>query len=341
MKAVRFEQYGDPTQVLRLVDSPAPTADHPESVLVRVVAASLNPLDWHLVTGVPYIARPSLGFRPRTTGLGVDVAGVVEEVGSSVTGLAPGDAVFGMIGPEPGGSGMRLGSVAELVAVRERDLVPIPDGVSFAQAAGVGVAATTAWRALARTAETGPGDRVLVNGATGGVGSFAVQIAVARGAEAIAVCSTAKTDLARELGASVVVDYTTTDATEPSTTGGPVDVVLDNAGARSPADWRSVLSRDGTYIANFGRKTNRVVGPLGAMLRIGLLGLGDSRRWRVLSAETDREQLLAVTALLESGELRTVVGDTVDLVDAPAAMQRIADGHGRGKLIVRVREGLS
>lgn len=334
MKAMKFERYGDPTTVLSLVDVAPPHIESDDGVVVRVASAALNPADWHVITGVPYIARAQMGLRPRTDGLGLDLAGVVEHIGPAVTDLVPGDRVFGMVGPAPGTSTMRLGAVAELVAVREGDLVRMPDGVGFDEAAAVGVAGTTALRGLTDVAGVGAGQRVLVNGASGGVGSFAVQIAVALGAEVVGVCSTPKVQLVRDLGARHVIDYTRDDA---SAWPGPVDVVLDNVGDRSPRTWRDVLAPDGTFVANFGRKSHRVVGPFGAMLAMAVLGRWSSQRFVMLPSRTDRRELERLAAMMAAGELHPVVGHTVDLVDAAAAMQLVADGHARGKIVVRVQ----
>ena len=232
MQAIRITRYGRPE--LTSVDLPVPKDDE---VLVRVHAASVNPLDWHSMTGTPYLMRFQFGLRtPKEHALGTDVAGVVESVGTAVTRFRPGDAVFGA----------RTGAFAEHVCVREAGiLVPKPDTVTFEDAAAVPVAALTALQALRDRGGVRPGHRVLVIGASGGVGTYAVQLAKIFGAEVTAVCSTRNLSLVRSIGADHVIDYTNTDFAAQSQT---YDVILDNIGTRSIADRRCVLAPGGILV---------------------------------------------------------------------------------------------
>jgi NADPH:quinone reductase-like Zn-dependent oxidoreductase len=249
MKAIAHHRFGlrDGLE-LREVDTPALTDD---GVLVRVRASSVNPAEWFVVTGRPYLARPAMGLRrPKDLVPGADFAGTVEAVGSAVTGLRPGDAVFG-------GSGS--GTLAEYLCVRET-VVPKPANLSFEQAAAVPTGAVTALQGLRDKGRIRPGQAVLINGASGGVGTFAVQLAKAFGAEVTGVCSTRNVELVRSLGADHVIDYTREDFTRG---GRRYDLLLDVAGSRSWPECRRVLHRDATLVVVGGPKTNRWLGPLG------------------------------------------------------------------------------
>ena len=333
MKAIRFDSYGPPEEVCELRDVPEPVPGR-HGMVVRVIAAGLNPADWHVITGTPRIARLKLGLRPRTSGLGSDLAGVVEEVATDITGYRPGDAVFGQLAPDPDGAPVTLGAVAERARVRPEDVQPLPEGVAFEEAAGVGIAGTTALRAI-RMGRVGPDSRVLVVGASGGVGHLAVQLAADRGAHVVGVCSTRNVDLVHSLGAAEVVDYT---AEQPTRIDGGFDLILDNAGSSSPRTWRRLLARDGTYLQNFGAKEHRWFGPLGAGLVTTALGTVGSRDMRVLPTRQDPEELAALATLLGEGRVRVVVGRTYALADAAAAMREVAGGHARGKIVITVQE---
>ncbi len=265
MKAAVRDRYGSPDVVeLREVEKPVATNDE---VLVRVRAASLNLADWYEVTGRPYVGRTQMGLRkPKTNRLGVDYAGTVEAVGRDVTEFRPGDEVFGG----------RNGAYAEYICAREeRAIVPKPANVTFEQAAAVPVAALTALQGLRDKGQVQHGQTVLINGASGGVGTFAVQIAKALGAQVTGVCSTRNVDLVRSLGADHVIDYTREDFTRSNRR---YDLMLDVAGSRSWSACRRVLSPQATLVIVGGTKTNRLFGPLGHVVKKYLAGLLSSRK---------------------------------------------------------------
>lgn len=335
MKAIGFDRYGDPADVLGLRDVPMPAVGD-DGILVRVRAAALNPADWHLVSGVPRLMRAQLGLRrPRVSGLGIDLAGRVEAVGPAVTSFQPGDDVYGVVDVLPGTAVHDLGSVAEYVRVTEGSVRRAPSTLTAAEAAAVPLAATTALRGLRDVAGVQPGQVVMVNGASGGVGTFAVQIARALGAEVVGVCSTRNVDLVRSLGAGHVVDYTRED---PTRVVDGVDVVLDNVGNHWPTAWRRVLRRDGTYLASFGRKERPVVGPLPRLLLAGVANLVVPQRLALLPSTWRADELEALTTLIESGQVTPVVDRTCTMADAPAAMAHLGTNRARGKVVVTVQE---
>ncbi len=326
MRAVVQDVYG-PAGVLRLdeVDRPALRDD---CVLVRVRAASVNPPDVAGMTGVPYIARPSFGLRrPRARVRGADLAGVVEAVGRDVSGLRVGDEVFGDAGP-------LAGTFAEVATVQADLLAPKPEWLTFEEAAAVPMSGLTALRALRDVAAVQPGQRVLVTGAGGGIGSFAVQIAKAMGAEVTAVCSTGKVGLVRELGADHVIDYTREDFTQRAER---YDVVFDNVLRHSLTQLVRVVEKDGTLIPNGGQFWKRWFGGAGVILIKGpLLSLAVTQRIRNVTLKRKREGLLDLTRLLESGRIKPVIGRTYKLSETPAALADFAAGHARGKLVIAV-----
>jgi NADPH:quinone reductase-like Zn-dependent oxidoreductase len=319
MKAIVGQRYGRPKVLeLRDVETPQPADDQ---VLVRVSASSVNPADWYAVTGfLP--ARMGNGLRrPKTTAVGGDVAGVVESVGAAVTTIRPGDEVFGTA----------TGAWAELAPAREIRLAPKPPGVSFAEAAAVPVAGCTALQALRDHGRVEPGQRVLVNGASGGVGTYAVQLAKAFGADVTAVCSTGNVELARSLGADRVVDYTRENFTR---IGEPHDLLLDIAGSRPLGALRRVLTPDGTVVVIGGRMTYRGLGPLphiGATLVMSKL-----RRRKVgfFVAKIQRDDLAYLGSLLEAGTVRSVIDRTYPLEQTADALAYLGEGHARGKIVV-------
>ena len=324
MKAIVRERYGAP-DVLELKDVDRPVVDD-DSVLVRVRAASINAYDWHMMRGAPFLARMGGGLRtPKDGAMGVDVAGQVEAVGKNVTQFRPGDEVFGA----------RHGSLAEYVRGTARSfLVPMPAGLTFEQAAAVNMAGTTALQGLRDKGQLKPGQRVLINGAAGGVGTFAVQIAKALGAHVTAVCSTRNVDMVRSLGADQVIDYTKADFTR---VGQRYDLILDVASSRSLSACRRVLGPSGILVvvgaAGGGRRMLPIVAHLlGAMIfsRIG------SQKMLPFLAKNSTEDLLVLKEMIEAGKVRPVIDRTYPLSETPAAMRYLEEGHARGKVVITV-----
>jgi NADPH:quinone reductase-like Zn-dependent oxidoreductase len=321
MKAIVWRRYGGP-EVLRLedIDMPSPADDQ---VLVKVHAASVNPADWHRMTGTPYLVRIGGLRAPKQTVLGTDLAGVVERAGAKVTAFRPGDRVFGM----------RQGSFAEYVAVREDGVAAIPDGVSFEQAGAVPVAALTALQALRTKAGLRAGQSVLVNGASGGVGTFAVQIAKALGAEVIGVCRTHNVEMVRSLGADRVIDYTREDFVH---SGRSYDVILDVAGNRSLRDRRRVLAPRGALVVVGGPKKNHWVGPAGAVLLATIAGYLGTRKMTGMMATNNKDDLEFMAHLMKTGKVTPVIERTYPLAQTAQAMRYLGEGHARGKLVLLV-----
>ena len=320
MKAMVYRRYGTP-DVLELGDVERPVPE-PDQVLVRVRAASLNALDWHFMTGTPWVMRLTSGLRgPKRTIPGVDVAGVVETVGAEVTRFAPGDEVFG--------SG--AGSCAEFVVAAENRLVAKPAAVSFEQAAASPVAAITALQGLRDHGGVTSGQRVLVNGAAGGVGTFAIQIAKELGAEVTGVCSSRNVETVRSIGADHVIDYTTDDFVEA---GQRYDVMFDNVGNRSPKECRRVLTDDGTCVVITGPKRNRLLGPIGHIVGTLVSFKFASQSAVSFTAEETAEALDDIGELLESGRVVPVIERTYPLADVPEAMRHLGTNHAWAKLVV-------
>lgn len=322
MKAIVHHRYGTP-DVLALEDVDRPVAGD-DQVLVRVTAASLNALDWHFTTGTPYLMRLTSGLRaPKRQTLGVDVAGTVEAVGANVTTFQPGDEVFGI------GSG----SCAEYVVVSAMRIVHKPAELSFEQAAAVPTAAVTALQALRDRGQVEAGQKVLVNGAAGGVGTYAVQIAKALGAEVTAVCSTRNVDAVRSLGADRVIDYSKDDFV---TSGERYDVMIDNVGNRSPAKCRRVLTRNGICVVVSGPKKNRLLGPVTHLIATLVSFMFVPQKAKSFVADVTTEPLLFLCQLLESGRISPVIERTYALSEAPDALRYLGTGHARGKLVITV-----
>jgi NADPH:quinone reductase-like Zn-dependent oxidoreductase len=325
MKAIVQERFGPP-DVLRLVDTDLPEIG-PGDVRVRVHAAALNPYDWHMLRGDPMIARlmpDGVGLRrPRHRVAGIDAAGRVEAVGANVRGLRPGDEVLGFC----------PGAFAEYARAEAGQVVPKPTSLTFEQAAAVPMAATTALRGIREVGAVRAGHRVLVNGAAGGVGTYAVQIAVALGAEVTGVCGSGNVELVRSLGAADVVDYTADDFTERRA---HYDVILDNVGNRPLSRLRRALTPAGTLVLNAGGSPGRVVGAIGPILRAVAVNGLVRQRLRPLPPREDGAELAAVTGLIEEGKLRPVIDRTYPLADTAAGLSYVEQGHVRGKVVVTV-----
>ncbi len=331
MKAMKFDNYGNPTDVLQLRDIDVPTVGD-DGVLVRVHAAALNPADWHLVNGVPHVSRLQVGLRrPKVTGLGVDLAGEVVEVGPAVTSVRPGDEVYGCVDSLPGTNVPDLGSVAEYVRLTQGAIRPKPAVLTWDEAAAIPLAATTALHGLRDIAGVREGQRVLINGASGGVGTFAIQVARALGAEVTAVCSTRNVELVQTLGAIQVIDYTRQDPTRLAL---DLDVVLDNVGNHPAGAWRGTLRRDGTYVASFGRKEARHIGPIGRMLGMLALGAVTPQRYALLPTTWEPERLETISSFIDSGQVRSVIDRTFQLSAAADGLAYLGEGHARGKVVV-------
>jgi len=323
MKAIVYYKYGSP-DVLQLQEVDKPVVND-DDVLVRVRAASANPYDWHFMTGRPYIMRIQSGLlKPKVNGLGADLAGQVEAVGKNVTQFRPGDEVFGEVD---------AGSFAEYVCVSEDSVVLKPANLTFEQAAAVPMAALTALQGLRDAGRIQPGQKVLINGASGGVGTFAVQIAKSFGAEVTGVCSSRNVDMVRSIGADDVIDYTREDFTRG---GQRYDLMLDNVGNRSLSECRRVLNPKGVYLASFGHRENRWLGPFARLIRMFVLSPFVSQKMASLSAKRTKEVLLDLKALIETGEVTPVIDRTYPLSEVPEAIQYLAEGHARGKVVITV-----
>jgi NADPH:quinone reductase-like Zn-dependent oxidoreductase len=325
MKAIVQERFGPP-DVLRLTDIGVPEIGTGD-VLVRVHAAALNPYDWHMLRGDPLVARlMGIGLtRPKCRVAGIDAAGRVETAGANVRGLRPGDEVLGFC----------PGAFAEYARAQADKVVPKPAGLTFEQAAAVPMAAATALRGIRDVGKVRAGQRVLVNGAAGGVGTYAVQIAVALGAEVTGVCGTGNAELVRSLGAAHVVDYTTDDFTDRRA---HYDVILDNVGNRPLSLLRRALTPAGTLVLNAGGSPGRVVGALGPMLRGAVVNGFVRQRLQILPVRESGADLAAVTALIEDGKLTPVISRTYPLADTAEGLRHVEQGHARGKLVVTVSD---
>jgi NADPH:quinone reductase-like Zn-dependent oxidoreductase len=322
MKAITYDRYGPPDVLqLRDVDRPAPGED---DVLVRVRAASINPRDWHLMRGEPYFVRAQLGLRaPKDQRIGTDLAGVVEAAGSAVTRFEPGDEVYAEV---------PTGAFAEYVCVAEDLVAAKPANASFEEAAAIPLAALTALQALRDTAGLQAGQSLLVIGAGGGVGTFAVQLGVWLGAEVTGVCSTSKLDLVRSLGADHVIDYTRQDGFGRHT----YDVVFQVAGERSPWDLRRALEPRGTLLLCSGESRGRWIGPASRMLQAFALRPFVRQRLEMPMATPSRTDLELVAELVEKGTLTPVIGRTLELAEVPEAIRHLEEGHARGKIVITV-----
>jgi NADPH:quinone reductase-like Zn-dependent oxidoreductase len=323
MRAVVHNSFGSPDVLeIREIEKPAPADDE---VLVRVRAASVNPADWYGVTGTPYVGRPQMGlFKPKSNRVGVDFAGTVEAVGKDVMQFRPGDEVFGG----------RTGAFAEYVCVREeRAVVPKPANVTFEQAAAVPVAAITALQGLRDKGQLEPGQKVLINGASGGVGTFAVQIAKAFGAEVSGVCSARNLDIARSLGADHLVDYTCEDFTRSDRR---YDLMLDVAGSRSWSECKRVLEPEATVVIAGAQRGNRLLGPLSHVLKMRGAALRSSQKLVFFIAKFNKPDMEVLRELLEAGKMTPVIDRRYELSEIADALRYMGEGHAQGKIVISV-----
>lgn len=322
MKAMVYTEYGAPEEVLRLEEIEKPTPKAGE-VLVQVRAAAVNFGDWALVRGDPFLIRLMTGglSKPKSHILGADIAGIVEVVGPGVTDFKPGDEVFGDV------SDVGFGGFAEYVATQADHLVNKPANLTFEEAAAVPQAAVVALQGLVDEGHIEPGEKVLVNGASGGVGTFAVQLAKNFGAEVTGVCSTRNLDLVRSLGADYVIDYTKEDFVQ---TGSGYDLILATAGYRSIFDYRRALKPDGTYVMTGGAMAQ----VFQAMFLGSLLSMVNDKQLTNLAATTDREDLILVKELIEAGKVKPVIDSCYPLGDVAEALSHYGGGHSRGKVII-------
>ena len=325
MKAIVYCDYGIANLKLVDVEKPTPTDDQ---VLVKVRAASVNPYDWHFIEGTPKIMRMmGVGLRkPKDTRLGVDFAGTIESVGKNVTQFKPGDDVFGGRG----------GAFAEFVCRRAEGAVALkPASITFEQAASVNIAGITALQALRDKGKVQPGQKVLINGASGGVGTFAVQIAKSFGADVTGVCSTRNVDLVQSLGADHVIDYTKEDFAKGTER---YDVILDNVPNHSLSECRHILNPKGKYvmIGGGGPNDSRWVGPFGRVIHALLVSPFISQKMGMMMADANQKDLTVLADLMQSGKVKPVIDRTYKLSEVPAAIAYLEQGHARGKVIITV-----
>ncbi len=322
IKAVSYTQYGSP-DVLKVIKIKKPVPKENE-VLVKIHAASANPADWHMIRGKPLFSRISFGlFKPKNTIPGIDISGVIESVGKNVTGLKPGDEVFGECGWG--------GGFAEYVCASEKSLVKKPKNITFEEAASITVAAITALQGLRHKGAFITGQNVLINGASGGVGTFAVQIAASFGAKVTAVCSSRNTDLVQSIGARNVIDYTKEDFTKSNQ---KYDFILDAVGNRSVSDYKQALTPNGKCV---------IVGftTLGRLFQHAILGsLQSLSKGKTIvlmgTAQPNKKDLEILKSYLESGSINPVIDRKYSLNNAAKAMHYLEKGHARGKVIISV-----
>jgi NADPH:quinone reductase-like Zn-dependent oxidoreductase len=321
MKAIVQDKYGSP-DVLELRDIDKPVVKDDE-VLLRVRAAAVNIGDWHLLRGTPYIMRMATGlFTPKRKLPGLDVAGQVEAVGRNVKQFQPGDEVFGWC----------KGAFAEHACAGENNFLPTPSHLTFEQSAAVGDSAFTALNAVRDQGKVQPGQKVLINGASGGVGTFAVQIAKSFGADVVGVCSTRNVDMVRSIGADQVIDYTQEDFTQ---SGQRYDVMLDLVGSRSLSDCRRALTPQGTYVLVGVSDMGRWLG-VSRQIKMLLLSPFVRQRMRVFIVRHNREDLAVLKELVEAGKLTPVIDRRYELSEVREALRYQGEGHARGKIVIAV-----
>jgi len=327
MRAIVYHEYGPP-DVLRAADIDEPAAGNDEA-LVRICAASVNPADWHFMRGEPRIARLSFGLRrPKEAILGCDLAGQVEAVGGDVAAVQPGDEVFGC-------SFMRgFGAWADRVSIAHPLLAPKPANLSFEQAAAVPLAGMTALQGLRDHGRVEPGHNVLIFGAAGGVGTFAVQIAKHLGANVTGVCSAGKAGLVRSLGADHVVDYTREDFTQGERR---YDLIFQLAGTHSPSECRRALAPKGTLLLSSGESNGRWIGPLSRTLKALLLSPLVGQRLVGFTMKPNGDDLQFLRGLIEAGTVTPVIDRTYPLAEVPDAIRYLEEGHARGKVVIAVQ----
>jgi len=336
MRAIVHDRYGSPNVLeIRDVAIPAPAAGE---VLVRVTAASLNPLDWHFTTGRPYFMRLLYGLRrPKQPILGADVAGRIVALGEDVTDVAVGDRV----------AGVASGSLAEYAIARASRLAVVPDALTDEEAAAIPLAGITALQAVRDQGRVSAGQQVLVIGAGGGVGVHAVQLAVAAGAIVTGVCSTGNVDLVRSLGAAAVVDHTTSDwatkdgatkdgATKGGADGSRYDVIIDNVGTRPLGVCRRALVKGGTYVMIGGPKANPWLDPLARVVAGKIRFAVRSEQFRQFTATTSADDLRVLWDHVDAGRMRPVIGRRIHLAEVPEAISRFGTGRASGKTVVHV-----
>jgi len=323
MKAIVQDKYGSP-DVLELKDIDKPEIGDDE-VLVRIRAAGVNPADWAIMSGLPYIARPVYGLRkPKNAVRGTDVAGTIEAVGTGVTGLQPGDEVFGWCD----------GSFADYAAASEERLALKPTNLSFELAAAVPMAGLVALQALRDHGGVRAGQKVLINGASGGIGTFAICTAKALGAEVTGVCSTRNVDMVRSIGADHVIDYTREDFTQKDQR---YDFILDNVANHSLSDLRRALTPTGTLVPNGGGFNNRWFASGGRVISAHVLKRFVSHRLRPFLVSLKFEDLVVLKELIEAGKVTPVIDRTYPLSEASQAIGHVGEGHARGKVVITVR----
>ena len=321
MKAIVYENYGPPADVLRLQEVDEPVVED-DQVLIKVKAAGVNPYDWHFVRGEPYLMRMMTGFRtPKSPQLGVDFSGEVEAVGARVTEFKPGDAVYGMAN----------GAFAEKVIAKERDIVLKPDNLTYEEAASVPMAGITALQGLRDCGDLQAGQKVLIIGASGGVGSFAVQIAKEIGAHVTGVCSTKNLELVRSLGADEVIDYTKRNFADGDE---KYDLIFQLGGIQSPAECRRALTPNGKLMLSSGDSNGRLIGPFDRIIKAKMLAPFVSQTLESLNVVRSKPDLEYLNELFEAGKLTTTVNHTFTLDDVAAAIAQVESGHTRGKVVV-------